>query len=865
MPLSVRQNARGQHDGVAGGQRGHFDHRGVLAAERIQNLVVQPFHRGMLLPEQLDAGPALVFLPARLDFPHHRIPVQGQDPLVVVGLDFRRQALEPLQQVRRRIQVDFLPVIQALDLHLTPRLLLRKADRRFPPAVIVGEQRRQFRDVLGRRGGMARRRRDLAQQRGQERVIRLGSAAKGLREGFRPRPFLHRGTNGRFLRLGRVQAGELRRVADVFLNLLVLLDQDFQDALVAADPGMAAFRQQVVQEGLLLLAVAVDAPVSLLERQQRPRNVEMDQPVAEIVEVDAFRCHVRRHQQPQRRGFIPEGLHQRLLLHVGHVAARQRGDLVLFQPQIGLQAFAQEFQGGDAFGEDYQPVVLFPGAPTDALRGIGTEHRQQGLVFGEFAGPDFRQQAIQAPEGFLVGSVAVRVGPALDAPDALLDGLHAGGRTGKQGFFEQGPEQQFSGPGPLVDLLELRVGQAGVGRFLGCAGRMRALVHGAVGEVAPHLVLHVLLEAPDEQAFDVRRAVVGRILDGGRIQHVHDAGEGFLLPVVRRRRQQDQRVRPRRQQGRHLGPHGVGAALGHVVRLVDHDHVPPGFFEMVPVFPVLLDGVDGDDRLVEIVERIVVGRNPRTDPLQAGGIQPDQRNRKTRPQFLLELGHHGLHRQHQDAPPAPPPDHFRQQDAAFDGLAQSYGIRDQDALAGLLEGQPRGIQLEGHQVHRPAVSDHEAGVRRHRLPQERFEEQPGVAVVRRGIRHRLGIFGIHHLDRFAEFLFNGVDELGVPVAHQRRQPRHRVHLCPRLGLVRQPDQPLLPANNNPASGRDGNAGRGFRHNLSPQHQLTPCTAWPDNRPISPFCRVPTRPTDGTHPIQLPSGFPACPIPSSVAK
>jgi hypothetical protein len=45
---------------------------------------------GVLLPEQMNSRPALVFLAARAHLAHHRGAIGGEHPELVVGLDFRR-------------------------------------------------------------------------------------------------------------------------------------------------------------------------------------------------------------------------------------------------------------------------------------------------------------------------------------------------------------------------------------------------------------------------------------------------------------------------------------------------------------------------------------------------------------------------------------------------------------------------------------------------------------------------------------------------------------------------------------------------------------------------------------------------------
>ena len=353
-----------------------------------------------------------------------------------------------------------------------------------------------------------------------------------------------------------------------------------------------------------------------------------------------------------------------------------------------------------------------------------------------------------------------------------------------------------------INPLELQVGQAIVGGFLRVTGMMPFAVDHALGKTPAHLILDVLLEAANEQTLDVLRAVIAVVLDGGRVQHVHDAGERLAPTVVRRRGKENQGIRAGGEQLRHAGTHGVRAPASDVVRFINHDDVPPGILKVVPVFAVLLDRVDGDDRLVEIVKRVVVARNPCAHALQPGGIQADERDGEACPQFLLELRHHGFDREHQDAPTATAPDHLGEQDAALNGFAEADGVGDEDALTRLLKRKAGGIELIGQQVHRTAMAKGQPLVRRNALAQERFEEQPGVAVIRGRVVNRRGGFRVNQLDRLIEFL-NAINERGFAIAHERGQARDGEQMRAGRREVNPANEPLLVAGDDPAAWREG--------------------------------------------------------------
>jgi hypothetical protein len=68
---------------------------------------------------------------------------------------------------------------------------------------------------------------------------------------------------------------------------------------------MVGREQHGADVGRVLLAVAVDAAVALLDGDERPRQVEVDEVVALAVEVDALRRHVAGEQEPHGESARP--------------------------------------------------------------------------------------------------------------------------------------------------------------------------------------------------------------------------------------------------------------------------------------------------------------------------------------------------------------------------------------------------------------------------------------------------------------------------------------------------------------------------------------------------------------------------------
>jgi hypothetical protein len=118
-----------------------------------------------------------------------------------------------------------------------------------------------------------------------------------------------------------------------------------------------------------------------------------------------------------------------------------------------------------------------------------------------------------------------------------------------------------------------------------------------------------LLKAANDQAFLAvipRRIVIGGA-DRGGIEEGHERRKAPRCAIVRRGRQQDQRVGAAGEfldQARPPQLALLSGARRDVVTLIDDDNVPPGVLEVVAIFEVVLQGVDGDDAAVEVFVRV---------------------------------------------------------------------------------------------------------------------------------------------------------------------------------------------------------------------------------------------------------------------
>ena len=89
--------------------------------------------------------------------------------------------------------------------------------------------------------------------------------------------------------------------------------------------------------GLMLLAIAVNTPVTLLEDHERPWNVEMNQLVREEMKVDTFARNVRRNEQPGWRVFAAELLRHYIAISRRRYPGRkgwQSGSVLALDPSL---------------------------------------------------------------------------------------------------------------------------------------------------------------------------------------------------------------------------------------------------------------------------------------------------------------------------------------------------------------------------------------------------------------------------------------------------------------------------------------------------------------------------------------------------
>ena len=191
----------------------------------------------------------------------------------------------------------------------------------------------------------------------------------------------------------------------------------------------------------------------------------------------------------------------------------------------------------------------------------------------------------------------------------------------------------------------------------------------------------------------------------------------------------------------------------------------------------------------------MVGRDAAAHPLNADGVQAGQGDGEAIPELLLKLRQHALHRQHQNATPAPAGDELAHQDAGFQRLAESHGIGNQDALTGPREGQARRVELVVHEIHGSGVPDVDVLVVGHRMAKLALHVQDAVGEPVGLVRDEMGVRGIEHLDgglqRGEEDGFAAPHQLGNAFADD---------LVAAGGVIHAADDPLRVAHDDAGSG-----------------------------------------------------------------
>ena len=248
----------------------------------------------------------------------------------------------------------------------------------------------------------------------------------------------------------------------------------------------------------------------------------------------------------------------------------------------------------------------------------------------------------------------------------------------------------------------------------------------------------------------------------------------------------------------------LGTHVGGVVDLVDHHRIPTHLLQLRPVLRAL-QRVHGHDHTREVRKRVAASREHLAHALDACGVQAHQRDGKAGPQFLLELLHDVLRRNHQDALATAATNQLGEDHADLESLAQADGIGDEDTGAEVVVGKrlAYGGELVIQRIHEHLIRHRELLlVEGHRgLAQGGLQPQARGAIAGGAVRddlHPGGIKDLHVID--------GGVEARRGVAHVIRQTAN-LEQVPVHGLGDAGDQPQLVADLDHEAGGEGGGVR----------------------------------------------------------
>ena len=274
----------------------------------------------------------------------------------------------------------------------------------------------------------------------------------------------------------------------------------------------------------------------------------------------------------------------------------------------------------------------------------------------------------------------------------------------------------------------------------------------------------------------------------GGVQQTQDLLEALRIAVVRGSRRQQERLGGGRESAGQFVV--LGAHVGGVVDLIDHHRVPAHLLQLRAVLRAL-QRVHGHDHAGKVRERVAAGRQHLAHALDACGVQAHQRDGEAGPQFLLELLHDVLRRDHEDALTASAADQLGEDHADLECLAQADGIGDEDAGAEIVVGKrlAYGSELVIQRIHEHLIRHRELLlVQRHRgLAQRGLQPQARRAVAGGAVRddlHPGGVKDLHVVDGGVEAR-RGVTHVIRQAANLEQVPVH--------GLGDAGDQPQLVA------------------------------------------------------------------------
>src|SRR5439155_24234277 len=137
----------------------------------------------------------------------------------------------------------------------------------------------------------------------------------------------------------------------VAIHPLFALDQTLDYPDITFHLRIVGHGEQVPDGRRQALSESVDPSVALLELDVRPRNVEVEHPVAVEVEVDPFARYIGGEENSYWRILLAERINDGVLVDVGKAGMEDRG-LVFAQAETAAQLLSEPIERADPLGKD---------------------------------------------------------------------------------------------------------------------------------------------------------------------------------------------------------------------------------------------------------------------------------------------------------------------------------------------------------------------------------------------------------------------------------------------------------------------------------------------------------------------------------
>jgi len=226
-----------------------------------------------------------------------------------------------------------------------------------------------------------------------------------------------------------------------------LFDEFVVDDQVGAQSGAVGVGAEVLDHGLVLLPVAVDSSVALLDGGGRLGDVVVEEVVAGVVQVDPFAGHIGGDQQAHFFVLSSEAVDDGHLFVVGQ-AAVEAVDVLGGEAQSLGEVLGEAGEGGLAFHED-DGAQVSARSDSDLVEGV-----PEGLHFRGDVGLELFEAVVDLVEEVQVRDRVVGEGALGGAfeefASSLFDGLEACVGAGEE-RLEEGEAEEVGAPGSSGD------------------------------------------------------------------------------------------------------------------------------------------------------------------------------------------------------------------------------------------------------------------------------------------------------------------------------------------------------------------------------------------------------------------------------